>query len=70
MTDKQSQPDDERRAATDLSPGDKQKVAAAAAEGETLEPGPGGDLTPPDDNREDGTDGLSDSQHASSDDPT
>lgn len=70
MTDKKSQPDDERRAATDLSPAEKQKVAEAAAEGEALEPGPDGDLTPPDDNVHTGEGGLSDSQHASSEDPT
>jgi hypothetical protein len=66
------QPDDERRSATDLSPADKQEVTEAAARGERLEPGSDGDLNPPEDQGDhgDGSDGLSDSQHESSDDLT
>jgi hypothetical protein len=62
-------PQDERASTADLSPVEKQKVTAAAAKQERLEPGPHGDLNPPEgqDFHGFGTDGLSDSQHESSD---
>lgn len=60
-------PGDERTAKTDLEPSEKQDVAAAAAEGEDLKPGPEGNLTPPARKGRKGKGGLSDSQHVSSD---